>query len=161
MLRRLKLSLLTAHQVMNLQIKESGPVLTRKNYLFPVLSHYLEFKFPLNISSNILALLMREIYQMVQRTRLTRYPRCRIFSSINNVESDHIFCDPSHPHERLPKCTKCCSHPSADSLQCLIRTRKDDTFQNKAHKIQINGRIFQSPSLRLATLISRHHLAAS
>ncbi|KAF5180129.1 Endonuclease/reverse transcriptase protein, partial [Thalictrum thalictroides] len=66
-----------------------------------------------------------------------RSPRCRICSSSKHVENDHITCDPSRPHDCPPKCANCHGPHPADSLECLIRPRKDNTLPNKAQITQI------------------------
>ncbi|KAI0992890.1 hypothetical protein K3495_g15294, partial [Podosphaera aphanis] len=61
----------------------------------------------------------------------SRFPRCRICSSTHHVEKGHISCNPVVAHECPPKCANCHGPHPADSLECLLRPRKDNTFPSK------------------------------
>lgn len=55
----------------------------------------------------------------------TRNSRCRICGSTQHNEKEHTTCDPTRPHQCPPKCANCRGPHPADSLECLIRPKKD------------------------------------
>lgn len=61
-----------------------------------------------------------------------RNPRCRICGSIQHDEKGHTPCDPTRPHQCPPKCANCHGPHPADSLECLIRPRKDQKLPSKS-----------------------------
>lgn len=66
-----------------------------------------------------------------------RFPRCRICASTQHVESGHTTCDPQVPHACRPKRANCHGPHSADSLECLIRPRKDNSLPSKQQTFAI------------------------
>ncbi|KAI0993874.1 hypothetical protein K3495_g14310 [Podosphaera aphanis] len=66
-----------------------------------------------------------------------RIPRCRICGSTQHLEAGHTSCDPSKDHFCPPKCASCHGPLPADSLECLIRPRKDNSLPPKQQIAQI------------------------
>lgn len=66
-----------------------------------------------------------------------RLPRCRLCASTQHLESGHTSCDPTKKHLCPPKCANCHGPHPADSLECLIRPRKDNTLPGKAQMSEI------------------------
>lgn len=61
----------------------------------------------------------------------TRVPRCRICSSTKHTENGHTIFDLSRPHECPPNCVNCHGPYSADSLQRIIRPKKNNKLPSK------------------------------
>lgn len=80
-----------------------------------------------------------------------RVPRCRICSSTQHVESGHVSCNPAVAHSCPPKCVNCHGPHPADSLECLVRPRKDNTFPSKQ----------QTSAIRQAAAAARLRLKAA
>ncbi|KAI0997822.1 hypothetical protein K3495_g10367 [Podosphaera aphanis] len=66
-----------------------------------------------------------------------RAPRCRICGSTQHPESQHTSCDPTRVHQCPPKCVNCHGPHTADSLECLIRPRKDQSLPTKSQIAEI------------------------
>lgn len=66
-----------------------------------------------------------------------RIPRCRICGSTQHLEAGHTSCNPSEDHFCPPKCANCHGPHPADSLECLIRPRKDNSLPPKQQIAQI------------------------
>ncbi|KAI1005054.1 hypothetical protein K3495_g3162 [Podosphaera aphanis] len=80
-----------------------------------------------------------------------RVPRCRICSSSLHLEANHISCNPAVAHVCPPKCVNCHGPHPADSLECLLRPKKDNTFPNKQ----------QTSTIRQAAAAARLRLKAA
>lgn len=66
-----------------------------------------------------------------------RLPRCRLCGSTQYLEIDHVSCDPTRNNQCPPKCVNCHGPHAADSLECLIRPRKDQSMPSKSEIAQI------------------------
>ncbi|POS83035.1 hypothetical protein EPUL_005871 [Erysiphe pulchra] len=67
----------------------------------------------------------------------TKNPRYRICGSTQHNEKGHSTCDPSRPHRCPPKCVNCHGPHTADSLEYLVRPRKDQKLPSKSEIAQI------------------------
>ncbi|POS83996.1 hypothetical protein EPUL_003700, partial [Erysiphe pulchra] len=80
----------------------------------------------------------------------SRTARCRICGSTQHFESNHTTCDPTRAHECPLKCLNCHGPHPADSFECLICSRKDNSLPNKAQITQIR-KAANAARLRLKT----------
>ncbi|KAI1005913.1 hypothetical protein K3495_g2308 [Podosphaera aphanis] len=66
-----------------------------------------------------------------------RLPRCRLCGSNQHVESGHTSCDSTRDHLYPPKCANYHGTHPTDSLECLIRPRKDKNLPAEAQMAEI------------------------
>lgn len=82
----------------------------------------------------------------------SRPQRCRICGSTKHVENEHASCAPETEHKCPPKCANCHGPHPADSLECLIRPKKDQKLPTRSEIAKIR----QAASAARMRLVAAH-----